>query len=169
MIDGKQIWQAILQDEACMKEMPDENQQEVMRQYIERRLLIVLGDAIDDLATPTMIYRVRIAHATAFLLEGWAQRMIEESSEYRDKPFLRGMLLHQLNNRILTMFERLIPLQYDIWNWTLLLASRKADRIHLYDLGVTAKNTEKCMYGEMTIGQLFVAQPYVFLRLYSLN
>jgi hypothetical protein len=166
VIDGKQIWQAILQDEACLKEMPDEGQKEVMRQYIERRLFIVLGDAIDALATPTMVYRVRIAHATAFMCEGWAQRMIEESSKY-DIPFIRFLMMHELRIRMMAVFERLIPLQYDIWNWTLLYTSAKADRVHLYDLGVTSQNIEKCLRGEMTIGELFVAQPFVFLKLYG--
>lgn len=167
MIDGKQIWQAILQDRACMEEMPDERQQEVMRQYIERRLLIVLGDIIDAPATASNVYRARIAHATAFLLEGWSQRMVEESIRFRENPFMRGLLIFQLQLRQLAMLERILPLQNDIWNFVLM--SGKADRVHLYDLGVEASNVWKCIHGEMTIGQLFVAQPYVFLKLYSVN
>jgi hypothetical protein len=114
-----------------------------------------------------MIYAVRIAHATALMGEGWSQRMIEESSEYRDNPFWRGLLLHQLRMKTLAMFERLIPLQWDIWKWSVALTSRKADRILLYDLGVTPHNIDRCMRGEMTIGELFIEQPHVFLKVYN--
>lgn len=165
MIDGKQIWQAILLDPACMAEMPEPDQQEIMRQYIERRLLIVFGNLIDAPATASNVYRARIAHASAFLLEGWFLRLIEASAEYRDNPLRRAFLLYEVQLRSYAMLERLAPLQGDIFNF--LLTGGRSDKKHLLELGVSAENIWQCVRGEMTVGELFVSQPYVFLKLYS--
>ncbi|MEA3249661.1 MAG: hypothetical protein U9Q03_04895 [Patescibacteria group bacterium] len=165
MIDGKQIWQAILKDNACMEEMPEGEQQDVMRQYIERRLLTVFGNLIDAPATATNVYRARIAHASAFILEGWFLRMIEASTEYRENPLRRAFLLYEIQLRSYAMLERLAPLQGDIFNF--MLMDGKSDRKHLLELGVTAENIWQCVRGEMTIGELFAGQPYVFLKLYG--
>lgn len=163
MVTAEQIWEAIQQDGDLVETLANPEQQEIMREYVEKRLLTAMGDLVKEVVTSGSICMAKLAFIEDALEYGLMKGLIEaipedEIPDVFDDAEEMAKIVEESMAVVLQTLHDLVP---DIPS--LLEVGELDERDFFAELGLSHENIQAALSGALTIGDLLTSQPGIIL------
>lgn len=162
-ISSEDLWRMTIQDKEFMSSLQGEKAANVMKDYIDKNLLIVLAPLLDKPATIANLIDTKIAYMKDALSAGLISKIMAASPQDSSLFFDAKDLIEIAEAMLSSAIDMLEPIAKDIQTF---LNENETDEFSLYmQMGLNPDNIGKAMNGELNIGALLLSQPTIILKM----
>ncbi|MCD4762164.1 hypothetical protein K8R32_04375 [bacterium] len=160
-IDPKELWKAIKNNERMMSLLQSEEQKMVLKEYIENGFLVAVGDIIDRPVNAKSTIDMQLAYLKDALSNGLFVNLAKAAPKEELTFISIDGVIEMFVGLMAQAVEMLEPIAKDIPAF--LKENGFSEEQILIQLNVNKYNIKKANKGNLTIGDLLLSQPDVFL------
>lgn len=161
MVTAEHVWKAIQQDGDLVEVLANPEQREIMREYVEKRLLAAMEYLIDEVVTVESVCRAKIEYIEDALEYALMERLIEAIPE-DDLPWMFDSAEEMAEAVSESARETLLALAAIAVDAAAFLVEHGVDEKEFFaELGLSHDNLQAVLDRKLTIGNLLLSQPGV--------